>query len=82
MMLEGEALLIENEGETPIRAGECAVFLKNEPNGHHLVNRGEAPAKFLVVGAKGSNGGCHYPDIDLHIDGRTLKYSHKDGTPY
>jgi hypothetical protein len=25
---------------------------------------------------------CHYPDIDLHVDGATSRYVHKDGSPY
>jgi len=81
-MLEGEAVLIEDGGETPIKAGECAVFHKNVPNGHHLINRSELPAKYLVVGARGSKGNCHYPDIDLAVDMATGGYIHKDGTPY
>jgi uncharacterized cupin superfamily protein len=82
MMLEGEAMLVEDEGEMPIRAGECAMFLKAVPNGHHLINRGQTPVKFLVVGAKGSNGDCHYPDIDLVADFASGRYTRKDGTPY
>lgn len=81
IMLEGQAVLIEDEGETPMKEGECAIFLKNSGNGHHLVNRTDAPAKFLVVGAKGVNGNCHYPDIDLMVDA-TMAYKHRDGTPY
>jgi uncharacterized cupin superfamily protein len=81
IMLDGETVLIEDQGETVMKPGECAVFLKNSGNGHHLVNRGEAPAKFLVVGAKGVNGNCFYPDIDLMVDG-SMTYKHRDGTPY
>lgn len=81
-MLEGEAALVENEGETVIKVGECAIFLKNVPNGHHLINRGDRPVKYLVVGARGSNGDCHYPDVDLAVDMTTGGYRHKDGTPY
>lgn len=81
ILLEGEAMLIEDEGEVPMKAGECAVFQKNSENGHHLVNRSDAPAKFLVVGANGVNGNCYYPDIDLTVDS-SMVYRHRDGTPY
>jgi uncharacterized cupin superfamily protein len=64
-----------------MKAGECAIFPKNSGNGHHLVNHSDAPARFLVVGAKGVNGNCHYPDIDLMVDA-SMVYKHKDGTPY
>lgn len=82
IMLEGDAVLIEDESETLLKSGECAIFRKNVPNGHHLVNRGDALAKFLVVGARGSNGRCYYPDVDLAFDLEKKVYTHKDGMPY
>lgn len=82
IMLEGEATLVEDQGDALLKAGECAVFPKNVPNGHHLVNHGEKPAKFMVVGARGSKGNCHYPDIDLAAEFPSGRYTHKDGTPY
>src|SRR6187402_3817364 len=39
VMLEGEAVLVEDEGETRLRPGDCAAFPKGVPNGHQLVNR-------------------------------------------
>jgi uncharacterized cupin superfamily protein len=81
IMLQGEATLVEDKGEALMRAGDCAVFLKGVPNGHHLINRSDAPAKFFVVGARGLGGDCHYPDIDLFA-AKTGEYRRKDGTPY
>lgn len=82
ILLEGEAMLVEDEGETLLAAGDCAVFLKGVPNGHHLINQSSAPAKFLVVGAVGVKGDCHYPDVDLFVDFAKRCYTRKDGTPY
>lgn len=81
VMLSGEAVLIEDEGETPMRAGDVAVFLKGVANGHHLVNRSEADCVFVAVG-KDSTSDCHYPDIDLLLDAPNHAFVHKDGTPY
>jgi hypothetical protein len=39
MMIEGELTLVEDEGETMLRAGDFAAFPKNTGNGHHLINR-------------------------------------------
>ena len=69
VMLAGEAVLIEDEGETAMRPGDIAAFPKGVPNGHHLVNRTEAPCIFVTIG-KPSDTTCHYPDIDLHLDPR------------
>src|SRR4029450_4102795 len=41
-VLEGEVMLVEDGGETLLRAGECAAFPKGTGNGHHLINRSSA----------------------------------------
>ena len=81
VMLSGEAVLVEEEAETVMRAGDIAVFLKGVPNGHHLVNRSDADCVFVAVG-KVATSDCHYPDIDLRLDGATNRFTRKDGTPY
>ena len=81
VVLAGEAVLVEEDGETLMRAGDCAAFPKGVPNGHHLVNRSGAPCTFVAIG-KPAASDCHYPDIDLHLDGPTQRYMRKDGTEY
>ncbi len=81
VMLEGEAVLVEDEGETPMRPGDIAAFPKGVPNGHRLVNRSDAPCVFVAVG-KWAATDCHYPDIDLHLDGATSRFRRKDGRAY
>jgi len=82
VMLEGEAVLVENDAETVLRAGDCAAFPKDIPNGHRLENRGESACVFLAIDGRLSEGDCHYPDVDLHWDNANGRYTHKDGTPY
>lgn len=79
VMLAGEAVLIEDEGETVLRAGDCAAFPKGAPNGHHLQNRSDADCVFLAVSA-GPRGSGDYPDIDMRFTPEG--YFHKDGRPY
>jgi len=81
VMLEGEAVLVEDDGETRLVAGDCAAFPKGVANGHHLVNRGDRECIFVVVGRAAATD-CHYPDIDLHLDASTGAYTHKDGRAY
>ena len=81
VMVEGEATLVEDEGETALRSGDCAAFPKGVPNGHHLINRSDSPCTFVVVG-KVAVTDCHYPDIDMHLDAATGTFTRKDGTPY
>ena len=82
VMLDGEAVLVEEDGETVLRAGDCAVFPKDEPNGHHLVNRTDRPCTFLAIDGRIGEGDCHYPDADLHYDMAGTRFVHKDGSEF
>lgn len=82
-IVSGEVVLITDEGEQVMRAGDCAAFPANAANGHHLVNRSESMAVCLEVGTRSrENDRVVYPDIDLLYDGETNRYVHRDGTPY
>ena len=80
VMVAGEGVLVDDEGEHVLRPGDCAAFPKNDGNGHHVQNRSEADCMFVVIGG-GTNAGGDYPDIDMRFtaDGG---YVHKDGRPY
>jgi uncharacterized cupin superfamily protein len=49
-VVEGELTLVTDAGEEILRAGDCAAFKAGDPDGHHLVNRSDRPAKVLEVG--------------------------------
>ena len=82
VILDGEAVLVEDDGETVLRAGDCAAFPKDVPNGHHLVNRSDRPCTLLAIDNRGGEGDCHYPDIDLLFDVAKGRFTRKDGAPY
>lgn len=79
VMLEGEAVLVENDCRTLLSAGDVAAWPKGVANAHHLINESDRPCRFFVVG-KPAASDCHYPDIDLHLDGPSQKYVRKDGS--
>ena len=83
-VLEGELVLVEDEGETILKAGDCAGFKANVANGHQLVNRTNRDALILEVGTRAPRERAHYPDVDLlyEVDGKNIRILHKDGTPY
>ena len=83
-ILEGELVLIENEGETLLQPGDAAGFKAGVPNGHHLINRSQRDAVYLEVGTRAVDDRGHYPDVDLDLvrhEGKTL-LTHKNGEPY
>lgn len=79
LILSGEAVLVEDQGETVLRAGDCAAFPAGVANGHHLQNRSQEDVVFLAIGA-GPRGGGAYPDIDMVFTPEG--YFRKDGTRY
>lgn len=81
VMLTGEAVLVEDDGETVLRPGDVAAWPKGARNGHHLQNRSQADCSFVAISAGDTaNDQGEYPDIDLQFVGRS--YFHKDGMPY
>ena len=81
-VIGGELTLVEDAGETLLRAGDCAAFPKNSGNGHHLINRSSATAVYLEVGSRQPDDLTTCSDIDMmsaNADGRFVR---KDGTPY
>jgi uncharacterized cupin superfamily protein len=80
VMVAGEAVLIDDDGEHVLRPGDCAAFPKNDGNGHHVVNRSTNDCLFVVVGAGPQMGG-DYPDIDMRFTAEG-GYVRKDGAPY
>jgi len=66
VMLSGEAVLVDDSGETMMRPGDVAAFPKGDGNGHVLQNRSDAACVFIAVGRPAETD-CHYPDIDMHL---------------
>jgi uncharacterized cupin superfamily protein len=80
VMVEGEAVLVEDNGCAILRAGDCAAWPKGVTKGHHVRNESDRDCTFIVVGG-GTNTGGGYSDIDMMWTAED-GFVHKDGTPY
>jgi uncharacterized cupin superfamily protein len=82
-VLQGELVLVEDR-ETPLRAGEAAAWKAGAPEGHCLENRSGADAVMLVVGTRAARGVVHYSDHDvvMHHDEQGRRFLRRDGTPW
>lgn len=83
-ILQGNAVLVTDAGETPLSAGMCAGFKCGTGNAHQLLNRSNEEVIYLEVGDRSPGDTAVYPDDDLQaalLDGKWL-FTHKDGTPY
>jgi uncharacterized cupin superfamily protein len=82
-VLEGEVVLVEEDGETPLVAGDCAGFRAGVANGHRIENRSSAEAVLLEVGTRNPDGdACDYPGIDMVLPAGADRYFHRNGAPY
>jgi uncharacterized cupin superfamily protein len=81
-VLEGELTLVEDSGETLLRAGECAAFPKGTGNGHHLKNLSSVVAVYLEVGSRNPDDLTTCSDIDMMSSNADGRFVHKDGTPF
>jgi uncharacterized cupin superfamily protein len=82
-VVEGEVVLVTDEGEEVLRPGDCAGFKAGVPNGHHIQNRSDREAVLLEIGTRDPvNDACDYPDIDMIARPGEDFYRHRDGTPY
>ena len=84
-ILAGHAVLITDDGETPLSPGMCAGFKAGTGDGHHLVNRTDEDVIYLEVGDRSAGDTVSYPDDDLQAvldnDGK-WQFLHKNGASY
>ncbi len=81
IMLSGEAVLIEDDGEVCVTAGDILAWPAGAENGHRLHNRSSEPCAYIAVSAgdREADSGV-YPDIDMVFD--ASGYARKDGSRY
>ena len=82
--LEGEATLRLGEERYRIKAGDYVGFPAGQRAGHCLINEGDKPFRFIMIGDRAANETCVYPDsgkimiynLDRHIvrEGASVDY--------
>jgi uncharacterized cupin superfamily protein len=81
-VLEGELTLVEDGGETVLRAGDCAAFPKGSGDGHHLINRSGTTAVYLEVGSRSPVDLTTCSDVDMMSAAADGRFVRKDGSPF
>lgn len=84
MILEGEATLVTDEGETRLAAGDVVGFPAGYADGHHLRNDSAGMVSFIEVGTRAGEELVSYPDVDLAATGTAgrFRFWHKNGDPW
>ena len=82
-VVEGEVVLVTNDGEETLRAGDSAGFKSGVADGHQLQNRSSRDAVVLEIGTRRpEEDDVDYPDIDLRAPRGRNGFTHKNGTRY
>ncbi len=83
-MLEGELVLVEDDGEIVLRPGDAAGFKAGVQNAHCLVNRSDRDAVYLEIGTRAPSECAEYPDIDCMMvrDGKANGFKRRSGESY
>jgi len=82
-VLQGEAVLVDDHGETVLTAGMCVGFPAG--SAHHLLNRADRDLVYLEVTHAARGDKVEFPDDDLALaepePGRLHRFTRKDGGP-
>ena len=75
-------MLVTDDGEEILRAGDTAGFKAGDPNGHHLQNRSESDVLVIEIGTRNPENAVTYPDIDMVAParGKPARLTRRDGT--
>ena len=86
-VLEGEVVLVTDDGEQLLTAGTYAGFPAGKQLGHHFINRSDHPARYLEVSNRHPDDGATYTDpaVDMaykKTPGGGAIFTRRDGSPY
>jgi uncharacterized cupin superfamily protein len=74
-ILAGRATLRLGDERHPLETGDYVCFPAGRALGHCLVNEGDEPCRYLVIGERSPHDVCIYPDSDkvlVRTAGRTI----------
>lgn len=70
IVISGELVVVTDDGEETLQAGDCIGFKAGVPNAHHLQNRSDEVAIFYDVGGRDLWDVSTFPDIDIEAKPR------------
>jgi uncharacterized cupin superfamily protein len=83
-VISGEVVLVSEDGDEVLRAGDVAGFKAGDTNGHCLQNRSTTDAYLSEIGTRSPTDVGYYSDIDMvaPAQGDPAIYARRDGIPY
>jgi uncharacterized cupin superfamily protein len=81
VVLKGTPTLRSSDGERELAEGEVVAFPPGRAGAHQLVNRTEAPVRFLMLSSKAPADIVEYPDSGK-VGARAGEWGAPDGVTY
>ena len=83
-VIAGEVVLVTDDGEEVLYAGDAAGFKAGDTNGHCLQNHSKSDVLILEIGTRIAQDTGNYSDIDMvaPAGGKPAIYVHRAGAPY
>jgi uncharacterized cupin superfamily protein len=89
-VLEGNVIMVTDDGEQNCHAGDCIGFKAGVMDAHHFINQGDTDAVLLTIGSRIEGDHGTYADIDMKFAPRSYQtppalrggYTNKNGKPY
>jgi uncharacterized cupin superfamily protein len=84
-VVSGTPVLVLDDREYPLRAGDCCGFKAGTGVGHQLANRTQSSVLYLEIGDRAPDDHATYPNDDLkftQVEGGAWILTHKDGSSY
>ncbi len=65
VVISGELVVVDDDGEEVLKAGDSIAFRAGVPNAHHLQNRGTEPAIYYDIGGRDLDDVSTFPDLEM-----------------
>jgi uncharacterized cupin superfamily protein len=65
IVISGELVMVTDDGEEVLRAGDCAAFKAGVPNAHHLQNRSDQVAVYYDIGGRDLDDVSTFPEMGM-----------------
>ena len=87
IVMSGIATLVDDAGEHPLYAGDCAGFKAGVANGHTILNKSEHDVILFEIGIRADEETAYYSDVDLQVNmyrrgvDKNYEFTNRDATP-
>jgi uncharacterized cupin superfamily protein len=65
VVISGELVVVDDDGEELLKAGDSIAFKAGVANAHHLQNRGSEPAIYYDIGGRDLDDVSTFPDMGM-----------------